>query len=87
VDHDWLSIHGGLVIMGWRGHSIAQEVVVIAWKEREREREYVIGVLTIGATWRRSYEDGHTTVLNRGGRWCFDGGDGSECKEERLESG
>jgi hypothetical protein len=73
MDHDRLSIHGGLVIMEWHDHSIAQEVVVIAWKEREREREYVIGVLTIDATWRRSYEDGHITVLNRGGRWCSDG--------------
>jgi hypothetical protein len=45
-DHSCLSAHGGLATMGRRGHSIAQEVVVIAWKEREE----VVGVLTIGAT-------------------------------------
>jgi hypothetical protein len=67
-DHGRLSVHGGLTTMGRRGHSIAQEVVVIAWKEREE----VVGVLTIGVTWRRSYEDGHMTALNRGGRWCSD---------------
>jgi hypothetical protein len=42
---------------------------VIAWKEREE----VVGVLTIGVTWRRSYEDDHMMTLNRGGRWCSDG--------------
>jgi hypothetical protein len=45
-DHSCLSAHGGLATMGRRGHSIAREVVVIAWKEREE----VVGVLTIGAT-------------------------------------
>jgi hypothetical protein len=39
---------------------------VIARKEREREE--VIGILINDATWRRSYEEGHTAVLNRGGR-------------------
>jgi hypothetical protein len=42
-------------------------------REREREREEIIGVLTNDATWRRSYRDGHTMTLNRGGRWCSDG--------------
>jgi hypothetical protein len=55
--------------MGQHGCSGAQEVIVMAQREREEEEE-VIGVLTNGATWRRSYGDGHTTALNRGGRWC-----------------
>jgi hypothetical protein len=42
-------------------------------REREREREEVIEVFTNGTTWRRSCRDGHTTAVNRGGRWCFDG--------------
>jgi hypothetical protein len=41
--------------------------------ETEREEEEVIGVLTNGATWIRSYKDGHTTALNRGDRWCLEG--------------
>jgi hypothetical protein len=72
-DHDWLLVHGGLATMGRRGCSRAQEVVVIARREREREREEVVGVLTNGATWRRSCGDGHTTALKRGDRWCSDG--------------
>jgi hypothetical protein len=72
-DHNWFSIHGGLATMGRGGCSGAQEVVVIAQRERERERDEVVGVLTNGATWRRSCGDGHTTTLNRGGRWCSDG--------------
>jgi hypothetical protein len=55
--------------VGRRGHSIAREVVMIAWKEREE----VVGVLTIGATWRQSYKDGHTMTLNKDGRWCSNG--------------
>jgi hypothetical protein len=39
--------------------------------ERERGGE-VDGVLTNGGTWRRSCEDGHTTMLNKGDRWCSD---------------
>jgi hypothetical protein len=38
-----------------------------------REGVEVAEVLTNGATWRRSYRDGHMTTLNRGGRWCSDG--------------
>jgi hypothetical protein len=57
--------------MGQRGRSEAQEVIVVAQRERERER--VIGVLTNDVTWRWSYGDGHTTAINRGGRWCSDG--------------
>jgi hypothetical protein len=57
--------------MGRRGCSETREVVMIARKEREREE--VVGVLTNGVTWRRSYGDGHMMMLNRGGRWCFDG--------------
>jgi hypothetical protein len=37
------------------------------------EREEVIGVLTNDVTWRWSCENGQTTSLNRGGRWCSDG--------------
>jgi hypothetical protein len=36
--------------MGQREHSGAQEFIVIA--QREREREEIIRVLTNGATWR-----------------------------------
>jgi hypothetical protein len=32
------------------------------------EREEVVSVLTNDATWRRSYGDGHTMMLNRGDR-------------------
>jgi hypothetical protein len=67
-DHGWLSVHGGLTIMKRCGRSRAQEVIVIA----RREREKVIGVFTNDATWRRSCGDGHTTALNIGGRWCSD---------------
>jgi hypothetical protein len=38
-DHNWRSFHGGLMTMGRHGHFGAQEVIVIAWKETERERE------------------------------------------------
>jgi hypothetical protein len=48
---------------------MAQEVIMIA----QREREEIVGVLTNCVTWRWSYGDGHTTMLNRGGRWCSDG--------------
>jgi hypothetical protein len=65
-DHGWLSVHGGLVTMGRRGCSGAREVFVIAQKKREG----VIGVLTNDVTWRQSCGDGHTTALNRDGRWC-----------------
>jgi hypothetical protein len=37
-DHGCLSIHGGLATMGQRDRSGAREVVVIAQRERERER-------------------------------------------------
>jgi hypothetical protein len=40
--------------------------------ERERERGGR-RVLTNGTTWRRSCKDGHTTSLNRGDWWCYDG--------------
>jgi hypothetical protein len=33
-DHDWLSVHGRLEIMERCGHSGAQEVIVIAQRER-----------------------------------------------------
>jgi hypothetical protein len=68
-DHGWLSVHGGLMTMGRRDSSRAQEVVVIA----QREREEVVGVLTNDITWRWSCGDGYTMTLNKGGRWCFDG--------------
>jgi hypothetical protein len=51
-DHGWLLVHGGLTSMGQRGHPVDREVVVIAWKEGEE----IVGVLTIDATWRRSYK-------------------------------
>jgi hypothetical protein len=38
VDHGRLSVHGGFTTMGRRGRSGAQEVIVIARRERERER-------------------------------------------------
>jgi hypothetical protein len=65
-DHDWLSLHGGLVTMERHGRSGAREVIMIAQRERE-----VIGVVTNGVTWRQSYRDGHSIALNRGARWCF----------------
>jgi hypothetical protein len=71
-DHGWLLVHGGLATMERRDRSGAWEVIVIAWREREKEGE-VIGVFTNGATWRWSCGDGHTTALNRGSRWCSDG--------------
>jgi hypothetical protein len=46
---------------------------MIARREREREREEVIEVLTNDATWRWSCGDGHTTPLNKGDQWCSDG--------------
>jgi hypothetical protein len=57
--------------MGQRDCSGVQEVVMIV--QREREREEVVGAHTNDATWRPSYGDGETTVLNRDGRWCYDG--------------
>jgi hypothetical protein len=42
-NHDWLFVHGGLATMGRRGRSGSQEFVVIAWKERERERGGCLG--------------------------------------------
>jgi hypothetical protein len=68
-DRSWLSVHGGLTSMGQRGRFVAQEVIVIA----QRERKDVVGVLTNDATWRRSCGDDHTMTLNRGIRWCSDG--------------
>jgi hypothetical protein len=35
-DHDYLSVHGGLTIMGRRDRSEAQKFIVIAHRERER---------------------------------------------------
>jgi hypothetical protein len=67
-DHGCLSVHSGLATMGQHDRSKAREVVMIAQKEREREREEVIRILTNDATWRRSCGDGHTTTLNRGAR-------------------
>jgi hypothetical protein len=79
-DHDWLFICGGLTAMERRSRFRAWEVIVIARREREREgeirereREEFVGVLTNDASWRQSCGDGHTTALNRGGRWCSDG--------------
>jgi hypothetical protein len=65
-DHGWLSIHGGLTTMGRCSHFEAREVIVIARREREREGEEVIRVLTNVVTWRQSYEDDLTSTLNRG---------------------
>jgi hypothetical protein len=69
-DHNWLSVHGGLMTIGRRDRSGAREVVVVA--RRERERGEVVEVPTNDATWSQSYGDGHTMVLNRGSRWCSD---------------
>jgi hypothetical protein len=35
-DHDWLSLHGGLVTMKRHGRSGAREVIMIAQRERGR---------------------------------------------------
>jgi hypothetical protein len=37
-DHEWLSVHGGLVIIGRGDYSGAKKVIMIAQRERERER-------------------------------------------------
>jgi hypothetical protein len=37
-DHDWLSVHGGLMTMGQRGRFGALEVIVAAQRKRERRR-------------------------------------------------
>jgi hypothetical protein len=37
-DHGWLLVHGGLATMERRDRSGAWEVIVIAWRERERKR-------------------------------------------------
>jgi hypothetical protein len=52
MDHGtmWILVYGGLAAMGRRDHFRAQEIVVIAWGEREREE--FVGVLTNGASWR-----------------------------------
>jgi hypothetical protein len=71
-DNDWLLVYGGLAVIGRCGHFKTREVIEIARREREGGEEFV-GVLTNGVDWRRSYGDGHTTALNRGGRWCSDG--------------
>jgi hypothetical protein len=64
----WTHDHGALwPLRGSEGHRDSSEI------EIEREREEVVGVLTNGASWRRSYGDGHTMTLNRGRRWCSDG--------------
>jgi hypothetical protein len=85
-DHDCLSVHGELVTMGQHGYSGAREVIVIAQRERERER---------GG--RRGYHQWrHLEAELR--RWPYDDtqqrrpvvlrwGDGSGCEEERLELG
>jgi hypothetical protein len=74
-DHDCFLVHGRLATMGRRGCFRAREVVVIPRREieGEEEKEEVVRLLTNGATWRRSCGDDHTTVLNRGSRWCSDG--------------
>jgi hypothetical protein len=71
VDHGRLSVHGGFTTMararplrGSGGHRDSSK--------REREREDIVGVLTNVASWSLSCGDGHTTVLNRGGRWFSD---------------
>jgi hypothetical protein len=40
-DHGWLLVHGGLATMERRDRSGAWEVIVIAWRERERRRSLV----------------------------------------------
>jgi hypothetical protein len=39
-DPDWFLVHSGLTTMGWCGRSGAQEVIVIARRERERSSEF-----------------------------------------------
>jgi hypothetical protein len=35
-DHNWLSIHSGLVTMGRRSRSGARKIIATAWRERQR---------------------------------------------------
>jgi hypothetical protein len=35
-NHEWLSVHSGLVTMGRHGRSGARDIVVIAQRERDR---------------------------------------------------
>jgi hypothetical protein len=61
----WIHDHGAArPLQGSGGHRDSSK--------REREREDVVGVLTNVASWSLSCGDGHTTVLNRGGRWFSD---------------
>jgi hypothetical protein len=54
----WTRDHGATrLLQGSRGRGDSSE----------REREEVIGVLTNGATWRRSCRDGHTMATLGGG--------------------
>jgi hypothetical protein len=80
-DHDWLLVHGGLATMGRRGCSRAQEVVVIARRERERggRRGSHQWLHLAAELWRWSHDDAQKrrpVVL----RW----GDGFRREEERL---
>jgi hypothetical protein len=81
-DHDWLSVHGRLAIMEWRGCSKAGEVIVIAQREREREREEVDRVITNGSTWRWPHNNAqHRRLVVL--RW----GNSFGHEDERLEPG
>jgi hypothetical protein len=61
-DHDLLSVDGGLATMEWRGRFEAQEVIMIAQKERERRSLGFPPMVALGggdakmATRRRSTE-------------------------------
>jgi hypothetical protein len=82
-DHGWLSVHGGLTTMRWRGHSRTRDIIMIAQREREREEE-VVGVLTNDATWRQRLP--HDNAQLRGSvvlQW----GDGSGHEDESFEPG
>jgi hypothetical protein len=84
LDHDWLSVHGGLVTLGHHDHSMAQDVVVIARRERERGRQS--SHQWCHATWRWLLRWPHDGAQQRQSvvlRW----GDGSRREEERLEPG
>jgi hypothetical protein len=79
-DHDWLSVHDGLTTMGWHSRSRAQEVVVIAHRERRSSRFSPMTQLGGGVMEMATRR--HSTKATSGAPM----GDGSG-REERLELG
>jgi hypothetical protein len=48
-DHGCLSVHGGLVTLGRRDRFRAREVIVIAWRERERRSSRFSQMASVGS--------------------------------------